>query len=164
MHRKSLFGNFLEDGYGSPKFFSENPRSSTELSLEVSLFQSLVRRPQSFLLTQSCQPSSTWTLTCLRGSHVGFEILVETMTFVKNSDSVLTRSEVSHPKAWRKIVHQDTRGQAMPSLRSHPATASQGSTKNCAGTWTPHRVLQCGLSLPPAETPGWSLLPPRDKR
>lgn len=43
MHRKSLFGNFLEDGYGSPKFFSENPRSSTELSLEVSLFQSLVK-------------------------------------------------------------------------------------------------------------------------
>lgn len=51
-----------------------------------------------------------------RGSDIGFEILVETMTFVKNSDSVLTRSEVSHPKAWRKIVHQDTRGHAIPKV------------------------------------------------
>lgn len=81
-----------------------------------------------------------------RGSDIGFEIFVETMTFVKNSGSVLTRSEASHPKAWRKILHQDTRGHAMPFLRSHPATASQGGTKDYAGTWTPHRVLQCGHS------------------
>lgn len=51
-----------------------------------------------------------------QGNDIGFEILVETMTFVKNSDSVLTRSEVSHPKAWRKIVHQDTRGHAIPKV------------------------------------------------
>lgn len=105
-----------------------------------------------------------------RGSDIGFEILVETMAFVKNSDSLLTRSEVSHPKAWRKIVHQDTRGHAI-------SCHSWGHTLPLPARVAQRTMLEHGLLtesssvdsqalvalLPPAETPGWSPLPLQDK-